>query len=156
VIYTDVQPLLKTGNLAFFHNPDPIAKLVQWKTKSLWDHIGIVVVFGGRRWLVESSPTKGGPRMVLLSEKIPDMFLLREGGLSEAAIDFAFAQFNKDYSYFDAIRAGLGRRTNNSGFICSEYVSDILKVDGASIGEWGQTPQALFDFYKGAEQILVT
>lgn len=149
--YADARDKIETGDLVFYHDHNPFAYLIRWKTKSYWDHIGIVVDFGGRKWLCESAPFKG-PHLMLLSDRIPGLVIHRHAGLSEEAIEFAFNQFKQKYSYVDAIRAGFGLRTTQKGFICSEYVGDILKEDGVQISDWGMTPVAILDCFAGFDR----
>lgn len=154
--YADVRDKIQTGDIVFYHDRNPFAWLIRWKTHSNWDHVGIVIEFGGRKWLCESAPFKG-PHLMLLSDRIPHMVVHRNAGLSDAAIDFAFAQFKQKYSYVDALRAGFGLRSNASGFICSEFVGEILIHDNVrDINEWGMTPQSICQRFLDCEQTLIT
>ena len=154
--YSEVRDNIKTGDLVFYHDSNPFAWLIRWKTTSYWDHCGIVIDFGGRKWLCESAPFKG-PHLMLLSDRLPHMVLHRHADLSSTAIDFAFAQFKLKYSYINAIRAGVGLRSDAKGLVCSEYVGKILISDGVDqISEWGMTPQSIFQRFLGCEQTLIT
>lgn len=148
--YTDIRDELKTGDIVFYHDKNPLAWLIRWKTNSNWDHVGIVINFGGRKWLCESAPFKG-PHIMLLSDQVPQMAIICHDNLflSEDAIDYAFKQFKLKYSYLNAIRAGLGWRTAYEGMICSEYVGKILQISNKyNISDWGMTPEAIYQAVK--------
>lgn len=162
MLYSEVRDILKTGDVVFYHDKNPFGWLVRWKTKSNWDHVGIVIDFGGRKWLCECAPAKG-PHLMLLSDRIPHMAMVRADNLllNEDAINYAFKQFKLKYNYIDAIRAGLGWRTVYKGMICSEYVGKILQIANKyGISDWGMTPEAIYQAIKindeGCQEILIT
>lgn len=137
---------LYTGDLAFYHDKDMLSKLIQWKTKSDWNHVGMIFLGWGHEWLIQSTISKGA-HILLLSDRVPHMVLHTNVPVSQQAMDWAFEQFKQPYSMVDAFRAGMGRRTNNAGLICSEYAGNILNKSGEAISEWGMTPQALWKKY---------
>jgi hypothetical protein len=154
--FVEAEALAQTGDLAFFHGNTPTDLIIQWDTHSRWNHVGMIIEFGGRKWLAESLPSKG-PHLVLLIERTPQMIVNRHASLSEAGLNYAFSKFNLDYSYLNAIRAGLGLKTVGGGMICSEYAGDILIHDGVTgIPERGLTPAALFAVFQNCDLTFVS
>jgi hypothetical protein len=146
----------QTGDLAFFDGSTLIDDIIKWDTSSPWCHVGIIIEFGGRKWLDESLPSKG-PHLVLLAERTPQMIVNRHSSLSEDALNYAFSKFDLDYSYENAILAGLGMKTVNGGMMCSEYVGDVLERDGVrGIPSKGLTPGALFAVFQNCDQTLIS
>lgn len=142
--YEDVRFQLKSGDLAFYSGKTFIKKVIQWKTKSKWDHVGVIHVEHGRVFLMHSRPGKG-PHMVFLSKHVPDEIISTNAIVTEASIDWAYEQFDFKYSIIDAIRAGFGLRENAKGMMCSEFAAGFLRACGMLINEWGATPAALYD-----------
>lgn len=139
--------MLKTGDLAFYHQKDLLARMIQWRTKSEWNHVGVIFVGWGHAWLVQSTIRKGA-HMILLRDRKPDRILPAPGVILPTARSWAFSQFDEGYSIADALRAGFGRRTNNPGWICSEFVAEILRRSDIPVPEWGVTPEALYAAFR--------
>lgn len=153
--YDEIRDSLVSGDICFYHDSNPFASLIRWKTKSNWDHVGIVLDWGGRKWLCEAAPFKGA-HIMILSQRLPAMIIKSHVFLNNESIDYAFSEFDKKYSYLDATRAGLGWRTTDKGLICSEYVGNILRKAGETINEWGTTPELLFQKYKSCDSIIIS
>lgn len=136
--YSEVRPLLKTGDLLVWRDYEGGTKrsiitrwLIRHSTASPYIHTGIVWVEHGRVWAIDISPAGCAPR--LLSHCAPFDWAPAPRQLSEAALNYAFSRFGYlTYSYWQAVM-GLLRRLRigaDDKSQCAEFVLSILRADG--------------------------
>jgi hypothetical protein len=145
--YTDIRSTIQSGDLFFYSHHNKIGdRIIKWKTKSPFSHVSMALCIADRVFTLESN-LKHGVSINPTSLDVPDVLIRMRLKWDTTTESFALSAVGQKYSLIDAIRAGIGLRTNNKGFICSEYVAEILKVNGEFVNEWGLTPKSLYDRY---------
>jgi hypothetical protein len=110
-----------------------------------YSHTGVVYLQDGRVFLLEASYS-GGVRIVLLSERQPDLVVRMGLEWNEAAEDWVMEQLGHKYSLWEAIRAGTGEREQwgNKAFICTEFVGDVCDRLGYYFPKVKQLPDNFY------------
>jgi hypothetical protein len=139
--YAEIRDTLKSGDLAFYSSHNGIGdKLIKWWTKSKYSHVGVIWVVAGRIFLLEASAF-GGVRMVPLSLRLPDLVVSMNLDWNDAAETQAMSNMMKPYSFIDAIRAGLGEKYKENGWICTEYAASIVAKCGYKFPITAELPE---------------
>lgn len=146
--YSEIRDQIKTGDLLAWKTKkigslsDMVLYLYQKIFKVEYSHVGVVVVLGGRVFVIEATPPV--VRLYPLSRK--DDFYWVTCGLAEKQnyIEYLFNTVGNSYSLLDLIKSCLHIKLNNSDFYCSELVGDFYKYAGLlDSDEYGQMPHIL-------------
>lgn len=129
-----------TGDLVMFRGRGPVAWLIRWWTRSAWDHCGVLWVCEGIPLVIEAR-FSGGVSVHALANRLKDGPDIYPTGRAVNLPD-ALARLGDTYSVKDAIRAGLGKRGDHAGWLCSEFAAYLLGLDHDARG-W--TPQGLIE-----------
>jgi len=145
--YADARPLIQSGAvIAWSHRKirslyDFKVMLVRLFTMSEYCHVGIVLVMGGRVWVLEAVTPR--VRLVPLSNLLP-CYHLTGLGMTDEQVEAGLALVGKDgveYSRGDAVKAYFGYNNRADGDIsCAEFVNTILDLPCLD------TPSATVDF----------
>jgi hypothetical protein len=153
VPYDSIRNTLKTGDLIFCSGDYFFSRIIQWFTKSVWSHVGMVYYDEGLdRMLVLESEKLYGVRLAPMSKYIkeyhgrnkPYKGLIAVARLEPAwelnkikkGISFGMDELTKPYDDGEIIRIALrilfnrGKRVNDRKYICSELVQVCYKQMG--------------------------
>jgi len=141
--YPEVKGDLRAGDLLCFRGAGLISGAIRWLTRSSYSHVGIVYLFEGRRYVLES--VGAGVRLALLSELVRhyqggiDHFELVDATEEQrcGAISFVFQQMGKLYDK-DGLFKFLGflltgkkdRPSRAQRWFCSEIVAEAYRRQG--------------------------
>jgi hypothetical protein len=146
--YNHIRPFLKTGQLVFCSGSYFFSGIIQYLTKSVWSHVGIIYVDDNlkRVLLLEAEPFIG-IRLIPLSNYMKSYKNGRpyKGQMvisnftqemseenKRKLISFGLDELSKPYDNWEIIRIMLrilfriGKRTKNRSYICSELVRDCF------------------------------
>jgi Permuted papain-like amidase enzyme, YaeF/YiiX, C92 family len=150
--YEKIRPYLKTGQIVFCSGSYFFSGIIQYLTKSVWSHVGIIYKDEklGRVLLLEAEPYIG-IRLIPLSnylrsyksgrpykgQMVVTNFTvdLTQEQLNDM-ICFGLDELSKPYDNWEIIRIMLrilfrvGKREKNRSYICSELVRDSFKKAG--------------------------
>lgn len=128
MLYEEVRPLIKSGDVIAFSRRGPISRLIETVTDSDYSHVGIAWVISGRILLLEATFAHGVSARSL-SEAGDFTWVRVNSKWSKAKESAAIARLAKNYSVVDALRLGLGIRPSRGGEVCSLYVADVHGLD---------------------------
>jgi hypothetical protein len=145
--YAEIRGRIRSGDLLAWEGRSIGARLVRWWTGARISHTGVALWIGPRLFSVEARPGLG-VTMRLLSSALPVEWsaLEIERERWSQAEDYALRQLGRNYSWLDALRAGLGlppKRWN--GYQCAEFVRAVLRRAGLEMNTSGLplTPAAV-------------
>jgi len=153
VPYQEIRDSLRTGDMVFWSGTYFFSKAIRMVTQSVWSHVGMIYKdeFLDRIFILESE-TMIGVRLAPLSKYLKDyhgrrrpyrgrMFVARldpeaaEEALKKA-ISFGMDQLTKPYDNWEILRIairillGLGRKSRDRKYICSELVYEAFHKAG--------------------------
>lgn len=127
IIYQILRPDISDGDVLLFTRKDTlISRLISHVTGSRHVHVALAKWDGDRLKTCEFREFVG----------YQERYVSEVGEFDHVATGFqwsketdAFIKTTKDkpYSYLDAVKAGFGLRLSQRGYICSEFVTDVLK-----------------------------
>lgn len=148
--YTDARAVINDGDVVLFQGNSVISKLVRLFTRSRYSHSGVVVWWGDRLMVLES--TEPEVRVVPLSKRVvqyPSVHLFTASdGLSlmldrKALVVAAQSQLGKKYSvwgmvrlirrFFEKIRGVSDPWNPPEKFVCSQFVSFVYRAAGVDL-----------------------
>ena len=129
---------MQTGDLVLFRGRGPFAWLIRTRTRSAWDHCGILWMVEGEAMVLEARYRQGVSCHALRNRMEDGPTVIPSG--RAANVPLALRHLGDRYSVKDAIRAGLGERGDHAGFECAEFAAMVLGLDHEARG-W--TPQGL-------------
>jgi hypothetical protein len=148
--YGQVREQLRTGDIVFCSGSYLFSRLIQWFTKSVWSHVGIIYrdEHLGRIFVLESEMAVG-VRLAPLSKYLRDyhgrnrpyhgqIVIGRitpepDGQLLKRAINFGMDELTKPYDNLEILRIAYrtlfkrGRRVRDRKYICSELAYEAFR-----------------------------
>lgn len=135
----------KTGDIVAFSSDSPVGRFIRMFTGETYSHMALVWVIENRVFTVEALDGKG----VLirpLSDLLPFYHLKTTIKFTKEDEEFMISKVGSNYSYVDAILAGLGFKTKkNDSYQCAEFVAEVYGFDETQIGEL--TPGNVMTFF---------
>jgi len=132
---------IETGDLLAWSSSTFVGMIVRGWTKSIYSHIGVAWVANGRLFVLEAI---NGDGVRLRPIQPTESFYFVKSGVkwSQEAEDFAMdaVGMDVDYSYLDAILAGINLKLKGRGFQCAEFVAKIYRRCGLDLQEENRTP----------------
>ena len=148
--YDQVRDQLQTGDIVFCSGTYLFSKSIQWFTKSVWSHVGIIYRDDNlRRIFVLESETAIGVRLVPLSKYLrnyhgrnkPYKGRIVIGRIAPAAdsekvkkaISFGMDELTRPYDNWEIMRIAMrilfrrGRKDRDRKYICSELVYEAFR-----------------------------
>jgi uncharacterized protein YycO len=148
--YDQVRDQLQTGDIVFCSGTYFFSKSIQWFTKSVWSHVGIIYRDDNLlRIFVLESETAIGVRLVPLSKYLRDYHgrnkpykgrivigRIAPGADSEKvkkAISFGMDELTRPYDNWEIMRIAMrilfrrGRKDRDRKYICSELVYEAFR-----------------------------
>jgi uncharacterized protein YycO len=138
-----VRPNVKEGDLICFSGHGAVSALIRLLTKSRYSHVGLLFMYEGRRYCLES--VGAGGRVALLSHVVEHY----EGGIEyheldgpddtqrHRAVGFAFRQLGKPYDkrgifkFLKRILFGTREKVvRDDLWFCSELVAEAYRASG--------------------------
>ena len=109
--------------------------MIRGWTGQTYSHVGIAWVVGERVFVIEAMDGIG-VRIMPLSDRLPFYCVDTNTDWTNERETLALSKVGEQYSYLDAIRAGLGIKTTAKGWQCAEYAAMVLgiEVDDATPG----------------------
>ena len=123
---------IRSGDLLAWRGRSPGAWIVRHWTGSEISHTGVAMWIAGRLFAIEARPGLG-VTMRLLSAALPCEWagLRIDSADWKRAEEFALRALGRNYSWLDAILAGLGLPPRQwNGYQCAEFVRDVLRRAG--------------------------
>lgn len=143
--YSKHRESLKSGDLLAWRGKTFVGRFVRTWTGSDFSHVGIVWRISDRVFILEASEF-AGVRIRPLSNALPCYWIQSHVNWRDDIETHALSHIGDRYSYMDALRAGLGMKTNkNNGWQCAEFASYLLKSTGMTELNITATPQALVE-----------
>jgi len=151
--YPQVREQLRTGDLIFCSGTYLFSRIIQWFTRSVWSHVGIVYRDDSlQRIFVLESETAIGVRLVPLSKYLRDYHgrnkpyrgrivigRIRpqpDPGSLKQAISFGMDELTRPYDNWEICRIAMrilfrrGRKVRDRKYICSELVYEAFRKAG--------------------------
>ena len=148
--YDQVRYQLQTGDIVFCSGTYFFSKSIQWFTKSVWSHVGIIYRDDNLlRIFVLESETAIGVRLVPLSKYLRDyhgrnkpykgrivigrIAPAADGEKVKKAISFGMDELTRPYDNWEIMRIamrilfGRGRKDRDRKYICSELVYEAFR-----------------------------
>lgn len=148
--YDQVRDQLQTGDLAFCSGTYLFSTSIQWFTKSVWSHVGIIYRDDNlRRIFILESETAIGVRLVPLSKYLRDYHGRKkpyqgrivigriapaaDGEKVKKAISFGMDELTRPYDNWEIMRIAMrilfrrGRKDRDRKYICSELVYEAFR-----------------------------
>ena len=148
--YDQVRDQLQTGDIVFCSGTYFFSKSIQWFTKSVWSHVGIIYRDDNLlRIFVLESETAIGVRLVPLSKYLRDyhgrnkpykgrivigrIAPAADGEKVKKAISFGMDELTRPYDNWEIMRIamrilfGRGRKDRDRKYICSELVYEAFR-----------------------------
>lgn len=148
--YAHVRDSLRTGDIVFCSGTYFFSKAIQWFTKSVWSHVGIIYRDDNlERIFILESETFIGVRLAPLSKYLRDYHgrnkpykgrivigrLHPEPDVQNVkkAISFGMDELTKPYDNWEILRIAVrilfkrGRRSRDKKYICSELVYEAFR-----------------------------
>lgn len=148
--YAHVRDSLRTGDIVFCSGTYFFSKAIQWFTKSVWSHVGIIYRDDNlERIFILESETFIGVRLAPLSKYLRDYHGRNKpykgriviGRLNpepdvqnvKKAISFGMDELTKPYDNWEIFRIAVrilfkrGRRSRDKKYICSELVYEAFR-----------------------------
>ncbi len=153
VRYDDIRSYLKTGDLVFCSGDYTFSKIIQYFTKSVWSHVGMVYYDAALdRMLILESEKLYGVRFAPLSKYLKDYHGKNKpykGKITVARLEpelsldeikkglcFGIDELTKPYDDLEIIRIAMrilfriGKRVKDRKYICSELVQACYQQAG--------------------------
>jgi len=151
--YPQVRDGLRTGDLIFCSGTYAFSRIIQWFTRSVWSHVGIVYRDDNlQRIFVLESETAIGVRLVPLSKYLRDyhgrdkpyrgrivigrITPLPDPESLKQAISFSMDELTRPYDNWEICRIAIrilfrrGRKVRDRKYICSELVYEAFRKAG--------------------------
>lgn len=151
--YPQVRDGLRTGDLIFCSGTYAFSRIIQWFTRSVWSHVGIVYRDDNlQRIFVLESETAIGVRLVPLSKYLRDyhgrnqpyrgrivigrITPLPDPESLKQAISFGMDELTRPYDNWEICRIAIrilfrrGRKVRDRKYICSELVYEAFRKAG--------------------------
>lgn len=146
--YSEARPDIQSGDIVAWQGRHWAARLIQRVTRSQYSHVAVVWRVSGRLFILEAVPRKGVSMLPL--SVCPEFDWIATGvDWAPEAQGFALAQLGKNYSYVDAILAGLNiKMMVKDWWICSEYVREVVKKCNVHVPGIVQTPVQLIQHFR--------
>lgn len=148
--YEHVRNQLQTGDLVFCSGSYFFSRTIQWFTKSVWSHVGIIYRDDNlQRIFILESETVIGVRLAPLSKYLRDyhgrnkpykgrMVIGRitpapDGEQFKKAISFGMDELTRPYDNWEIMRIAMrilfrrGRKNRDRKYICSELVYEAFR-----------------------------
>lgn len=148
--YDEVRNELRTGDIVFCSGTYFFSKTIQWFTKSVWSHVGIIYRDDHlQRIFVLESETAIGVRLVPLSKYLRDyhgrnkpykgrILIARitpepDDEKLKAVISFGMDELTRPYDNWEIFRIAMrilfrrGRKNRDRKYICSELVYEAFR-----------------------------
>ena len=148
--YDQVRDQLQTGDIVFCSGTYFFSKSIQWFTKSVWSHVGIIYRDDNLlRIFVLESETAIGVRLVPLSKYLRDyhgrnkpykgrivigrIAPAADGEKVKKAISFGMDELTRPYDNWEIMRIAMrilfrrGRKDRDRKYICSELVYEAFR-----------------------------
>ena len=146
--YAEARVHLKSGDLlAWSHERwgswyDFKVQMVRVFTRSVYCHVGICWVVGGRVFALEA--VSAGVRIFPLSRLLPFYWVPLRASWESEVEAWALRQVGEPYSQWQAVLAGLGLLKPGEDLIwqCAEYAAEVARRAGVELGA-DVTPNAL-------------
>ena len=160
MLYDAARAEIRSGDLLAWRGTSFLGRLVRAVTGGSWSHVGIAWWYRGRLLVLEAKEGRG-VSIRNASHALPFDHVSTGLSWTAAAEDRTFAELGMPYSWLDALRAGLGLRTNPAdGFICSEFAAHVLAAcdNGKSTVPLMPTPARLVEHFleHGGRLVAVT
>ena len=139
MIYQDARVDIQSGDLLAWSGRSTIGRFIRSWTGSTASHVGVAWVVAGRVLVLEAREGRG-VTVRPLSRALPAIWVQRDAPWPEALETLALERLGEPYSYWGALRAGLGLRLCSRGWQCAEYAASILDISLRS-----PTPAALVE-----------
>lgn len=149
--YEAMRDQFKTGDLLFFSGEHWLSRLIRWRSKSAWSHVGLVIRIEeiDRVFLLEST-LETGVRMIPLSFIVKNYGgdnepykgrvawarhfivandLVRQREIKEFCLDNLTKQYDRDEYFRILWRTLTGRKKlfEDDKFTCAEYIYEAYK-----------------------------
>ncbi|HRF04645.1 YiiX/YebB-like N1pC/P60 family cysteine hydrolase [Accumulibacter sp.] len=147
--YDRVRDQLRTGDIVFCSGSYVFSKIIQWFTRSVWSHVGIIYRDDNlHRIFVIESETAIGVRLVPLSKYLRDyhgrnkpykgrIVITRVSPTPDdeklkTAISFGMDELTRPYDNWEIFRIAMrilfkrGRKSRDRKYICSELVYEAF------------------------------
>jgi cell wall-associated NlpC family hydrolase len=151
--YFTIRDSLQSGDIVFCSGNYRFSKAIQYFTKSVWSHVGVIYKDENlKRVFILESETGIGVRLAPLSKYLKDYHGKNrpyKGNMvigkvnpaptidqTKKGISFGLDQLTKPYDNWEIIRImirilfKITRRVNDKKYICSELVQEIYKKTG--------------------------
>ena len=148
--YDQVRDQLQTGDIVFCSGTYFFSKSIQWFTKSVWSHVGIIYRDDNlRRIFILESEIAIGVRLVPLSKYLRDyhgrkkpyqgrivigrIAPVADGKKVKKAISFGMDELTRPYDNWEILRIAMrilfrrGRKDRDRKYICSELVYEAFR-----------------------------
>jgi uncharacterized protein YycO len=148
--YDQVRDQLRTGDLVFCSGTYFFSRTIQWFTKSVWSHVGIIYRDDNlQRIFVLESETAIGVRLAPLSKYLRDyhgrnkpykgrivigrITPAPDGEQFNKAISFGMDELTRPYDNWEILRIAMrilfrrGRKNRDRKYICSELVYEAFR-----------------------------
>ena len=148
--YDQVRDQLQTGDIVFCSGTYFFSKSIQWFTKSVWSHVGIIYRDDNLlRIFILESETAIGVRLVPLSKYLRDyhgrnkpykgrivigrIAPAADGEQVKKAISFGMDELTRPYDNWEIMRIAMrilfrrGRKDRDRKYICSELVYEAFR-----------------------------
>ncbi|HCZ14274.1 MAG: putative distant relative of cell wall-associated hydrolase [Candidatus Accumulibacter phosphatis] len=148
--YDQVREQLRTGDLVFCSGTYFFSRTIQWFTKSVWSHVGIIYRDDNlQRIFVLESETAIGVRLAPLSKYLRDyhgrnkpykgrivigrITPAPDGEQFNKAISFGMDELTRPYDNWEILRIAMrilfrrGRKNRDRKYICSELVYEAFR-----------------------------
>ena len=142
--YSDIRPLIKSGDLFAWRKTTPFAQLIRHWTGSSYSHVGIAWTFRNRVFILQDKE-KQGINLVALSDNLPCDWIPTNANWTDEVETEAMRHLGQSYSMLNCILAGLNIPPVGVNRICSEYAYKILQLAGVVKYEFALTPSQLVD-----------
>lgn len=152
VLYSEIRDELETGDLVAWDTTeiedffDFILFIYSKVFRVKYTHVGVVVKFGSRIFVLEAIPPV--VRLVPLSAK-RDFYLIKTKApvlFRENGINYLFKFIGRKYSILDFVRTMLKLKSSDEDFYCSELAAKYYKSIGYILDEKiGHSPQNLVE-----------
>jgi hypothetical protein len=148
--YESIRNDLQTGDIVFCAGGYFFSKLIQWFTKSVWSHVGVIYkdeTLG--RVLILESETLIGVRLAPVSKYIKDyhgknrpykgkmvvanIFPAADIEKIRLGISHGIDELTKPYDNWEIVRIavrkllGIGKRADDRKYICSELIYEVFR-----------------------------
>lgn len=124
--YSEAREKIRSGDLLAWRGKGLVSWLIRHVTGGSHTHVGVAWWLHDRLFILEAREGVG-VQIRAASAALPFDWISLDLIWDEVTERFALQALGKPYSYADALRAGLGFRLSDDGYICSEYAAEVIR-----------------------------